>query len=107
MSIPPYPQLRIYVLKALRILGGSAKVSDVENLVAEMLQLSDTERTELHKLGKTRLAYRVAWARFALKKEGMLERSKRGVSVLSEKGRLAKLPDISQFHIICPCHSSS
>lgn len=87
MSIPPYKKLHPYVLKALKQLGGAAPVRDVENAVADMLNLTAKERGEIHKDKRTKLSYRVAWARFKLKKEGYLESSIRGVSVLSDKGK--------------------
>ena len=91
MGIPPYPQLKKVVLKAVQQHGGEAPISDVERTVADMLGLSDTERSAQHFFGMTKLGYRVAWARFALKREGYLASSKRGVSVLTEKGRAAKV----------------
>lgn len=87
MAIPPYPELCNSVLKALHQLGGSAKVADVERTVADLLHLSAADRAEMRSPKQTRLSYRVAWARFYLKKKGYLESTKRGVSVLSEKGK--------------------
>jgi restriction endonuclease Mrr len=87
MPIPPYKKLHPYVLKALKELGGEAPVKDVERVVADMLNLTPEERQEIHKDKLTKLSYRVAWSRFYLKKKGLLESAKRGVSVLSEKGK--------------------
>lgn len=87
MPIPPYEKLHKYVLKAVNQLGGSAPVREVERIVADMLLLTSEEREEIHKGSQTKLTYRVAWSRFYLKKQGLLESAKRGVSVLSEKGK--------------------
>lgn len=91
MPIPPYKQLCDYILKALNQFGGSAPVADVERAVADLLHLSPAERNEIYKGKQTKLGHKIAWARFYLKKNGLLESSKRGVSVLSEKGKASQI----------------
>lgn len=86
MPIPPQKELGQYVLKALRVFGGSASIADVERAVADLLNLTPEERKEVHKGNKTKLSYHVAWARFYLKKKGLLGGAKRGMSLLTEKG---------------------
>jgi len=88
MTLPLYKDMLGTVLQALNRLGGTAKTSDVERVVADILKLTPAEREAMHAGKKTKLHYRVAWARFALKKEGLLESSvERGTSTLSEKGK--------------------
>lgn len=87
MPIPPYKQLNTYILKALKNFDGEASIPDLENAVADLLHLTPSERNEIHKGKGTKLHYRIAWARFYLKKQGLLESSKRGFSVLSKKGK--------------------
>lgn len=89
MSLPLYKNLKEPVLEALTQLGGEAKISDLEKIVADNLHLSGSERKEMHNNNKTKLSYRISWARFALKKEGLIDSSvKRGMCSLSKEGRL-------------------
>ncbi len=87
MTLPLFKNLYGTTLKALRSLGGSASVEDVEKRVADMLNLSAEDRKKIHRGKQTKLSERVAWARYYLKKNGFLESSKRGDCVLSEEGK--------------------
>ncbi len=62
-------------------------VPTLEQEVADILGLSPADRREMRSDNKTRLSYRVAWARYYLKKEELLAHSKRGICMLSEKGK--------------------
>ena len=55
------------------------------------MNLSDEEQNEAVPSGGSRLKTNVAWARFYLVREGLLDSSKRGVWSLTEKGRHAKV----------------
>lgn len=86
MAIPKYDGLFNPLLNAMRQLGGSASVSEQEDKVAELLKLSDSEVAEIHRGNRTRLSYRLAWARTYLKRAGLLENSARGVWALTALG---------------------
>ena len=75
------------LLEALRKLGGSGKPDEVVQQVVTDLALSDEEQNELVPSGGSRLKTNIAWARFYLVREGLLDSSKRGVWSLTEKGR--------------------
>jgi restriction system protein len=75
------------LLDALRKLGGSGAPSEVVAQIAEDLRLSEQEQSELLDSGAPRFPNQVAWARFYLTREGLLDASKRGVWSLTEKGR--------------------
>ena len=79
------------LLDALRGLGGSGKPDEVVQQVVTDLALSDEEQNELVPSGGSRLKTNVAWARFYLVREGLLDSSKRGVWSLTEKGRNTRL----------------
>jgi restriction system protein len=79
------------LLDALRELGGSGSPDEVVEQIASDLSLSDDERNELLPSGGSRLKTNVAWARFYLVREGLLDSSERGVWSLTEKGRAAKV----------------
>ncbi len=79
------------MLDALRKLGGSGSPSEVTEQIARDLKLPDSVQNELLKSGTSRFANQVAWARFYLKREGLIDSSRRGVWSLTEKGRSTKL----------------
>ena len=75
------------LLDALRKLGGSGKPDEVAEQIASDLSLSDDLQNELLPSGGPRFQNQVAWARFYLVREGLLDSSKRGVWSLTENGR--------------------
>lgn len=83
------------LLDALRKLGGSGTPDEVVEQIAADLNLSDEVQNELLPSGGPRYRNQVAWARFYLVREGLLDSSKRGVWSLTERGR-ATHPTIDQ-----------
>jgi len=79
------------VLDALRALGGSGTPDEVVERIALDLRLSDEIQNELMPSGEPRYRNQVAWARFYLVREGLLDSSRRGVWSLTEQGRSTKL----------------
>ncbi len=79
MAIPKHDGLFNPLLEAMRELGGSASVSEREDKVAELLKLSDAEASEIHRGNRTKLSYRLAWARNYLKRAGLLELNPRSL----------------------------
>src|SRR2546422_8657682 len=79
------------LLDALRKLGGSGAPTEVVEQIAQDLGISEEARTELLDSGSPRFPNQVAWARFYLTREGLLDSSKRGVWSLTDKGRSTRL----------------
>ena len=79
------------LLDALRELGGSGTPSEVAEQIAEDLRLPEKVQNELLVSGTPRFANQVAWARFYLTREGLIDSSRRGVWSLTEKGQTARL----------------
>ena len=79
------------VLDALRNLGGSGTPSEVVDQIVLDLKLPESIREELIDSGAPRFPNQVAWARFYLAREGLLDSSKRGVWSLTDKGRTVHL----------------
>ncbi len=73
-------------LKALHKLGGSASISEIEDFVVELLNLTEDEISDIHRGTTTKLNYRLRWARNYLKNYGLLENSERGVWALTPEG---------------------
>ncbi|MBP8168264.1 MAG: restriction endonuclease [Azonexus sp.] len=79
------------LLDALRGLGGSGSPDEVVERIASDLSLSDEIQNELLPSGELRYRNQVAWARFYLVREGLLDSSKRGIWSLTERGRATSL----------------
>ncbi len=79
------------ILVALKDLGNSGRPSEVSKLVAQALDVRDSELQEMLKSGQSRFEKNIHWARFYLAKDGLIEDSRRGVWSLTEKGRKADL----------------
>lgn len=87
MSIPKSYDLYNQVLRAIRNLGGSASISELDEEVIKSLKLTDKEIAKPHDERRTELEYQLAWARTYLKAYGLLDNSERGVWVLTAKGK--------------------
>jgi len=90
VDIPSFDALMNPVIEALKGLGGSGTIEEINNRTAEVAGLSDEQLEVLHdpeKGGETEVGYRLAWTRTYLKKYGVLENSSRGVWALTPKGR--------------------
>lgn len=79
------------LLDALRKLGGSGTPDEVVEKIAIDLTLPDEVQNDLLPSGEPRFRNQVAWARFYLVREGLLDSSKRGVWSLTERGRASFL----------------
>jgi restriction system protein len=77
------------LIQALKSLGGSGTIEEIDDKVADILDLSDEQLEVLHnpeRGGQTEVSYRLAWTRTYLKKYAVLENSARGVWALTKKG---------------------
>lgn len=82
-----YSDYIVPVMQALDDLGGSGRVAEVRQWIAERLELTDEELDAELPSGGSRFHNQVHWARFYLAKAGYVESSSRGVWRLTEKGR--------------------
>lgn len=90
IQVPTFDQMMNPLIQALKSLGGSGTIEEIDDKVAEILHLSDEQLEALHnpdKGGQTEVGYRLGWTRTYLKKYGVLENSSRGVWALTQKGR--------------------
>jgi len=89
VRVPTFDQMMNPLIQGLKSLGGSGTIEEIDNKVAEILNLSDEQLEVLHnpdRGGQTEVEYRLAWTRTYLKKYGVLENSSRGVWALTLKG---------------------
>lgn len=94
-----------HIIEALKILGGSGQPSEVKDVIADMLNLSDSEQNEqLPKSGASRYSNQVDWARFYLAKAGYIDSSKRGVWILTDRGRRENLSEEEALSVFKNIH---
>jgi restriction system protein len=87
------------VLNAIRRLGGSARPAEVCAAVAKELELEGTPYLdEMLKSGVSKFENKIAWVRLYLVLAGYLDRSKRGVWTLTEKGKNAGVLSEDEVH---------
>ncbi len=86
MAIPSVDQLYNPLLQALRELGASASLSELDEATIQKLDLTEDELLQPHGQRRTEIAYRLAWVRTHLRLYGLLNNSERGVWVLSPQG---------------------
>lgn len=79
------------LLDALRGLGGSGSPDEVVERIAADLKLPDEVQNETLPSGQSRFHNQVAWGRFYLVREGLIDSSKRGVWSLTDRGRSTHL----------------
>lgn len=88
-DVPTFDVFMNPILQALKMLGGSGTIEEINDKVSESLSLTNEQLEKLHNPNKgsqTAVEYRSAWARTYLKKFGVLENSARGVWALTVKG---------------------
>jgi hypothetical protein len=85
------------LLDALRALGGSGTPDEVVERIALDLGLSDDVQNELLPSGEPRYRNQVAWARFYLVREGLLDSSRRGSGASPNAVAQTKLSPAHQF----------
>ena len=86
--IPDYQTLMKPVLKCSE--NGEIKISEVVEALAEQFSLTEEERAELLPSGKqTTFANRVHWAKTYLLKAGLVETTRRGYFVITQRGKEA------------------
>lgn len=90
MEIPAYDQLMLPLFAALKDLGDSASIAEIDEYVGEHSGLP-SELLDLphnaERSNQTEFQYRLAWARTYLKKAGLIDNSSRGVWVISPDKR--------------------
>ncbi len=101
MPIPAHDGMYNQVLAAIKELGGSASILELEKAVAKLLKLTDVDLAIIQeKHNRTLYGYRLAWARTYLKLAGYLDNTKRGVWALTAKGSAASILDKDEVNRI-------
>lgn len=88
--IPPYDQLLWPTLSAVRELGHSARIEEIDERVIETGRFTEEQIAVPHEDGpSTEIEYRLAWARTYLKGMGLLDNPARGTWVTTARGKVA------------------
>ncbi len=88
--MPTFDSLMNPLLKSLSSLGGSGSNDEIYEKVIELEAIEEEIHLVPHnpeKSNQTEVAYRLAWARTYLKKNGFLENSSKGIWTLTKKGK--------------------
>ncbi|RME17416.1 MAG: restriction endonuclease [Alphaproteobacteria bacterium] len=88
-GLPDLPGMMLATVEALKTVGGSATIGELEEKIAEIEGVSEEEQSLMmtgRNSNRSRLNYYLAWARTFLKRGGALENSRRGVWSLTESG---------------------
>lgn len=94
-SLPRHRNLLRPVVQAMRDLGGSGSIDEIDERVFEGERFSEKQQAILHRGGPdTEISYRLRWARTFLKNIGLVRKSGRGVWSLTELGHAIPLQDV-------------
>ena len=82
------PELAWLTVLALRKLGGSGRVSEIDEKAIRIGRFTDRQQSEMMPNGKQpKLAYELGWGRTFLKRADLAENSARAVWSLTKRGR--------------------
>lgn len=86
-GFPDLPQLMLATVKALKTIGGSATIQELDERVIEEEGVPEQEQAIMMPNGRfQKLNYYLAWARTYLKRGDAVDNSSRGVWALTEAG---------------------
>lgn len=96
--VPTVVDLLWPALCAVRKIGHSGTIEEIDERVVEDEGFSEEQQAVLHKDGpKSEIEYRLAWAKTYLKGMGLLDNSTRGVWATTEEGRSAEKEDMDRL----------
>ena len=86
-TVPDLPGMMLATVEALKDLGGSATVQELDEKVIELEGVTEAEQAfTMPNTKKSRVGYYLAWARTYLKRGGAVNNSSRGVWALTAQG---------------------
>lgn len=100
MPLPKHDELRIPIMNLLNT-NGVMKLRDFVEPLAKHYNLSDDEVNEMYPSGNGHVFYdRISWALSYLNMSGLLNKPKRGIYDINEKGRdILKSPELIDSYI--------
>jgi restriction system protein len=89
-EVPKYDEFMLPTLEALEYFGGSASIEEIQDRLAEVIGLTQTQLDATYPAsGALMAADRMSWARSYLKIAGLVASGGRGIWVLTDEGRQA------------------
>jgi restriction system protein len=86
-GFPDLPQLMLATIEALKVLGGSASIHELDEMIIEREGVTEKEQAlTMPNDSRPKLKYYLAWARTYLRRGGALENSARGIWALTDLG---------------------
>lgn len=85
-KVPAYDRFFEPAFRALKDLGGSATVEELNRKAFSIMKLTETQLNIIHKGNMSEAEYRMAWARTYLKKYGIIINTERGVWAITAQG---------------------
>jgi restriction system protein len=99
-GIPSHQELLWLTLMALRLLGGSGRIVEINSRVNADAGFTEDQQSVLHGDGPgTEIDYRLAWARTYLKGMGLADTNGRGVWTVTNHGQSATESDMAALRI--------
>jgi len=83
-KLPTFDELFVPILKALKKLGGSGTINEINDVVYQIESFPEELVVIPHDGFRNEIDYRLAWARTYLKKSNLLDNSIRGVWTLTD-----------------------
>lgn len=95
--IPSHRRMLWPALEAVRALGGSGRIDEINEKAIELGRFTEEQQALLHGAGpRTELEYRLAWARTLLKWMSVLDNSTRGVWSITDVGRTISAEEVDR-----------
>ena len=100
-GLPDLPGIMLVTIEALKALGGSATIQELDEKVIELEGVTEAEQAFTMPRGqnRTRVNYYLSWARTYLKRGNALENSSRAVWTLTESG--VAITGLDETRAIC------
>ena len=93
-AVPTYDDMLVPTVEALRELGGSGSIEEIDSKVIALMSLKPSVLDVPHANSSvSEVVYRLAWSRTYLKKFGLVENSARGVWSLTAEGNASTTLD--------------
>ncbi|WP_199191146.1 restriction endonuclease [Amycolatopsis sp. CA-126428] len=99
MEIPSARSLVWPVVRALRELGGSGRIDEIDDKVAQLEGFTD-EQQQFDGRNGLELPYRLRWARTMAKKRGLVEIVSRGVWALTKDGKEVDQEEVKRRRVM-------
>lgn len=95
-QVPTYKELMQPLLDVLQILGGSGTVSELNERVIAALNLTEEAASRIYEpdnSGQAKIKTNLSWARYYLKKAGLIENSRRAIWSLTPAYKAGQIID--------------